>query len=176
MRIFSAIDLPEDQKDQIWRAIEPLRKEYAAWKWVPADTYHLTLQYYGDRAVEPIDRGIQDVAFDLDPFSVSTGGINVFQRHQLAIYLEVKPHQFLTRLVRRLDERLQFERNGLFIPHITLARARKPSKQQYLHLKKHLQAHYYTTTIDVGDITIFDTVDLPHRVQYRSVAQIPLGS
>ncbi len=176
MRIFSAIDLPEEQKDQIWRAIEPLRKQYAAWKWVPYDTYHVTLQYYGDVRPETTERMITNAVFEIDPFEISTGGISLFQRHQLTIFLEIQPHQFLRRLVRVLDEQLHFHRTGLFVPHITLARARKPSKQQYLHTKKNLQSHFYESTIAVDEITVFDTKDLADRVHYEPLSRIPLGS
>ncbi|MBA2557601.1 MAG: RNA 2',3'-cyclic phosphodiesterase [Chloroflexi bacterium] len=67
-RLFFALAVSEQEQQQLWRQLGPLRARFPAARWLAAETYHLTLLFMGDT---PKDRvaalGHKLAAFATDP-------------------------------------------------------------------------------------------------------------
>ena len=130
MRMFIALDLPEDIRQQLADLQRGLREA----RWVTPNNLHLTLQFLGD-----IDGGL---AGDIDTaltqlrheaFSLSLEGIGTFGegRQLRTLWTGVTPSEPLMRLqakVVRAIESAGFQpETRRFKPHVTLARFKRPS-------------------------------------------------
>ena len=81
MRLFVAIDFPEDVREALWRAAAPLRAGTSGVRWVAADRLHLTLKFLGetDPALAPrLLEALREVAPRHGPFPVTFGGVGAF--------------------------------------------------------------------------------------------------
>ena len=132
MRLFAAINLPKAERERIHAAAAPLRESGMPVRWLPVDSFHLTLKFLGEVRPDAVD-SIKDVtdrvskgthAFDLD-----LGGFGAFPtiRRPRVIWVGVDPSPALRCLKQDLEWALAdlgFARETrAFHPHITLGRA-----------------------------------------------------
>jgi 2'-5' RNA ligase len=134
MRLFTAIDLPDEMRLRLERLLAVLRGE-AMVKWSPLDNLHITMKFIGswpdDRCGE-IEAALGDVDLPA-PFPIELQGLDWFPnpRFPRVLVLGVKGGEPLTDLARRMDERLA--RLGVrreereYSPHLTLARIKTPT-------------------------------------------------
>jgi 2'-5' RNA ligase len=47
MRLFVAVEVPEDAKRAVATAVEPWRLSFPQARWVPAENWHVTLKFLG---------------------------------------------------------------------------------------------------------------------------------
>ena len=56
MRLFLAIELPQQAQDSLDEHLAQLKKEYPYFSWVPKENFHITLQFLGE--VEDVETTI----------------------------------------------------------------------------------------------------------------------
>lgn len=125
-RLFSSLPLPEDVIDDLMDLERPLRGA----RWIEADSYHLTLRFFGDvdnRSADDIAKRLADVASE--PIRLSLSGLAAFGGDKPhALYAAVEAPDALFRLQRTHEAVAQAV--GLpaatrkFTPHVTVARLR----------------------------------------------------
>ena len=62
-----------------------------------------------------------------------------------------------------------------YIPHLTIARYKVPSKQQYLLIKKKLENLNIDLEISVKNISLFETIAKGSKTEYKLLAEYQLG-
>jgi len=130
MRVFIAIDLPQDVRDALGALQRDLKSVTDSARWVAPDAIHLTLKFIGEipeQRTEEIDGAL--VGLTWKPFTVTVAGIGFFpgNRSPRVFWagLEANSMQELAEEIDTRMERLGFEKEKRkFRPHITLARAR----------------------------------------------------
>ena len=132
MRLFIAINIPKKERDRIYRAAEPLRKEGYPVRWVRSDLFHLTLKFLGEvtpRMIPAIEGLVGGIAESTGGFPMAIGGLGAFPtiRRPRVLWVGVKPSPALRCLKHDLEWTLSeygFERETrAFHPHLTLGRA-----------------------------------------------------
>lgn len=113
MRLFIAIDIPENVKEYLHK----LQAILPDAKMLLARDFHLTLKFLGEcdealcRKVEEKLKGV-----DFQPFEAELGEIGTFGgKNPNVIWVGIKAPQELNKLARALS-------NDNFVPHVTLAR------------------------------------------------------
>jgi 2'-5' RNA ligase len=132
MRLFVAINLPDEVKGEIWKATEPLRTIAYPVRWVAPESIHLTLKFLGEvdgaresEIVSALGRAVEGAR----RFRMSLSGFGAFpsvrQPRVLWVGCEgVPPLELLQHQVEREMERIGFSLDGRpFRPHLTLGRA-----------------------------------------------------
>ena len=79
MRLFIAIDIPEDVRKKLVSFQEKIGNEHARIKWVEADNIHLTLKFLGevgDDTVGEIRESLKKIKFK--SFTSAISGLGVF--------------------------------------------------------------------------------------------------
>lgn len=123
-RIFSAIELQDDLRDELYRLHQPLPGA----RWIHRDNYHISLRYLGDidrsRAVEFMDAL---TLIDVDPFEIRVVGLGVFggyDPHSVWASVETSPAlEHLARAHEKAARQAGFvPEKRPFKPHVTLAR------------------------------------------------------
>ena len=132
MRLFIALNLPDSERDKIYRAAMPLREEGFPVNWLGPEIYHLTLKFLGNVRTELIPgvEGVVDrVAAATGAFPLTISGFGAFPtiRRPRVLWVGVEPTSALRCLKQDLEWSLArhgFEREmRAFHPHVTLGRA-----------------------------------------------------
>lgn len=161
MRLFLAIELPAPIKKKLEKELTEIRNLYPYFNWVSWENFHITLHFYGERKdEEKIKKKLKDVLFDQESFYLYSNTVDIFINKKIIIYLgfkrEKKIEQLVDKVRKTLPENADIEKK--FVPHLTLARWRIPSKQQYFVIKKKLTKLKINISFLVKKIVLFESV------------------
>ena len=129
MRVFIAIELPEDVRQKLANLEQELRPVTSSTRWVAPESIHLTLKFIGEIAearLEEIDQALEGLTWR--PFQVVVRGVGFFPGARspriLWAGLTASTMADLTLEIDTRMERFGFEKEKrAFRSHITLARA-----------------------------------------------------
>jgi len=134
MRLFIAIDLPEEIKRELWYLSLDLRRQAEQARVVPPENYHLTLLFIGEtKRVNEVRDALHLLSVPGEPVALALEGIGSFrQQGSRTWWVGVRVteqlaaiHSELSALFR--DAGFAIEARS-FKPHITLARKVKASQ------------------------------------------------
>ena len=181
MRIFIGIEIPEKIKKKISNEIKNLKNSYANFRWVKEENYHLTLLFLGEvkeNKLEKIKKRLKRAIFDQESFFLFSYKFDLFINHQIVIYINFKRQKLLEQLaekIRREFREYTYKTNvKKFVPHLTIARAKIPSKQQYFVLKKFLNKTKTNFYFKVEKITLYQSILKKTGPLYKKLLQIDL--
>lgn len=123
MRVFIAIDLPEDIKEKISSFYKDVKGVNG--KFVEKENLHITLKFLGElqpNFVEKIKEKLNEIKFR--KFTISISGIGTFNRRVLWFGIK-KGYYELLELHKLIDEKLnelKIPKDFEFSPHITILR------------------------------------------------------
>lgn len=132
MRLFVAINLPEDLREAVHEATGPLREDGLPARWVDPHDYHVTMKFIGEVRPEHRDAMAQMLRRTLSgyqPFELALEELGAFPslRRPRVIWLGVSATPQLRALKHDLEHayaELGVDRETrAFRPHITLGRA-----------------------------------------------------
>jgi len=156
MRLFLAIDLPSEVKRNIDRQLEKIKTEYAYFNWVPPENYHITVHFFGEtNEVDKIRKKITEILYDQEKFYLYSRDIDLFINTKIVIYLNFRKEKKLEDLVKKIRSSFNGGDKKKFVPHLTLARSRIPSKQQYFAQKKKLRQIDINVSFPVEKLVLF---------------------
>jgi len=131
VRLFVAINFPDDVRSALHAAMEPLRAAAPEIRWVDAPRVHLTLKFLGEHpeaAVSQVVEGLSRVGSRYDPIPLELRGLNAFPnlRRPRVVWLGVTADSRLELLHHDLEgacAALGYPLDGrAHRPHITLGR------------------------------------------------------
>lgn len=175
MRLFLGLNLPQEVKDTLYSQIEPLRRAYPEFRWVTSPNYHITLFFLGNtHSIDRITKDVEETIFDIETFRMYSQDVSLFMRENITLYVGFAKNHTLLDIVKRLKARWNLYEKHSFFPHLTIARTRIPSKQQYLLIKKKFTKHTVDIEFDVSRLTLFETVMEKDQPQYNILKEFPL--
>lgn len=134
MRLFLALNLPEDARRDMHEAAAPMREAAPSEiGWTPAERLHLTLKFLGeqpDEMPERLEAALRPVLLRHRSLVLEIRGTGAFptMRRPRVIWMAVRPEPRLELLHHDVEvtcEALGFEVEGRpFRPHLTLGRVR----------------------------------------------------
>lgn len=141
MRLFVALELPEDVKDRL----ASLTGGLPGVRWVRPENYHLTLRFIGEvpgHLAEELDLALAGIR--AKPFPLSLSGLGTFEKggRVQSLHAVAERTPGLAHLQSKIETALQ--RSGLpaerkrFAPHVTLARTEGAALPK---LAGYIQAH-----------------------------------
>lgn len=120
MRIFTAIDLPDDVRDDLVERLDAVRDAREDLRWVRAENLHLTVRFLGECGEREVDRQIEhwrERCAAAEPIEMSLSGAGCF------------PHDWMAKVLYAAvdcDQRAWSQLAGPdATPHVTLARSRE---------------------------------------------------
>lgn len=178
MRLFLAIELPEIIKNQISQSITVVRREYPQFNWVPPENYHITIHFFGEIDDDvKIKEGISNVLFDRDRFYLYSNFVDLFINNKIVIYLDFRREKNLEKIAEDITGRFQQPEDihkKKFVPHLTLARYKIPSKQQYFVLKKRLAKLDIDIEFPVDKLVLYQSILTEEKPIYKKLEEFPL--
>ncbi len=178
MRLFLGIELPPKAKRLLEKQLTEYKMEYRDINWIPEDNLHITLHFFGE--VDEADLGVvkeklESVLYDTHAFYLFSLGTDLsINKFNLRLFVEIKRDKKMDQLVDRVNELFPITKKNEFSPHISLAKYRIPSKQQYYLMKKKLQRTRVDIEIPVLSVFLYNS-DIRGKVPvYTKLAEFPL--
>jgi len=175
MRLFLAVDLPEEIKKSLYEQLDPLRKLYPDFAWVSPENYHITVNFFGDVSQpKKLVEKIKDVLYDQRGFYLYSLETDLFIKDKITVYVGFRREKNLEELAGKINDALQIKDERKFIPHLTVARYRVPSKQQYFVIKKRLGKMNLDFEFPVKKVILFESTFAGRKPIYKKLSTIPL--
>lgn len=184
MRLFIALNLPEEERRQIREAAAPLREAGLPVRWIEDDVYHLTLKFLGQvrsETIPVVERVVRRVAASTRAFPITVAGFGAFPtiRRPRVLWLGVEPTPALRCLKQDLEWGLAthgFERETqAFHPHITLGRAGEGEGAGAFRGLDELAAGLdYSSTLEVATVDIMRSHISKQGARYSLLESAPL--
>jgi len=176
MRLFLAIDLSQKIKKELAEKISQLKLDKPDFQWVSQKNYHITLFYYGEtNDLKKIKKELRDIFYDQESFHLYSAKVDLFMTKKILIYLGF----YREKKIEKLEEKIRrtfgnFQKEVKFVPHLTLAQCRIPSKQQYFVLKKKLSKLNIEIDFPVKKLTLFESVSGNKLPVYKKIEEFSL--
>lgn len=177
MRLFLAVELPDKVKKQLNTQLQSIIKEYPQFNWVSTENFHVTVHFFGERNdVDKIKKKIKDLLWDQINFYLYSFNLDVFVNNKLVVYLTFRREKRIEELAERIKSNfdVNFVNSRKFVPHLTLARGPRSSKQQYFVLKKRLSNLDVDISFPVKKITLFESILDGRKPIYKKLASFNL--
>ncbi len=174
MRLFIAIDLPEETKKELLRIQEKLPE--AKIRPVKPEHMHLTLKFLGNISpakTKIIEQELQKIY--LKPFRANLSQTGYFSEDFIRIvWVGLEPEKEITKLQKDIDESLQqqFPKDKKFTPHITIARVKKiRNKEKFVDELKNIKVN--RKEFEIKNFKLKKSVLTPEGPLHEDVAGFP---
>ena len=180
MRVFIAIDLPQDIRNSLSAMQNELRPTASKARWVAAESAHLTLKFIGEiseKRRDDIDAALAGLTWI--PFSISVKGVGFFPGPKSPRVFWAGLHApTMEGLAQQIDSRLEragFDREQrAFRPHITLARAKTTRLEKTLIAASEKFAEMDFGSFTVDRIKLYQSTLKPAGSIYTKLKEYPL--
>lgn len=183
MRVFIAIELPDEVKAALTALQNDLRQTRADVAWTKPDNFHLTLKFLGEmdaKQIPDITNACNDAAASADSFSLQVKDTGVFpnvkQPKVLWASLAGELNQ-LQSLQRQLDTNLHAlgfaKEPRSFNPHLTLGRVKSRLNEAAVTAKL-LMAELPALSFTVSELVVMQSQLHPTGSIYTPLAHCPL--
>ncbi|OFZ13217.1 MAG: 2'-5' RNA ligase [Bdellovibrionales bacterium GWA2_49_15] len=176
MRLFIAIDIPEQLKQELALLKVPLKHA----RWTPLENMHLTLKFIGEvRSFEyqQIIKILEEI--EHEPFNLVPKSVGHFANRNFAkvLWAGFEPSVSLDALASKIRKALKNfgkDASQSFHPHITLARLDKVPIEQIVPF---LQCYsmFSAASFPVESFSLYSSVPTPRGSCYTKELQIDLG-
>ena len=181
MRVFIAIDLPEEIRSKLRSKQSAFRSASPGARWTEPEGIHLTLKFLGeisDGKVREVTAALRKLG-EFEPFAIRVKGFGFFPdlRRPRVFWVGIDESENLDRLAGEVDKAMGatgFAREErTFRPHLTMARFREPQAQPALQAAISKQAEQDLGSFEVSEFFLFESKLSPHGAEYRKVERFP---
>jgi 2'-5' RNA ligase len=183
IRAFIAIDIDPQVRENISRAIGPLRSQVLGVRWIAPANFHLTLKFLGDieqAQIETIGAVLKERLRPFPRFTINAKGLGVFPdlRRPRIVWIGLAGNE-LTTLAAQVELALlplgfaPEKRN--FTPHLTIGRWRqtdRPSKTLGQELESLKDYQFGASSVD--EVILFQSVLKPEGAIYTRAKAVTL--
>lgn len=180
MRLFLAVEVPDEGILAVADAIGPWREAFPDARWVPSRNWHVTMKFLGSTAgdrVSGVEQTVAGIVADHRPGPVSVHGLGAFPSTQRARVLWAgldDPAAGLDALVTDLEAGLadRFRKEmRRFHPHLTVARSEPPIRLPDAYAATPLASEPFT----VDRVVLFRSRMKDGATTYDPLASFPFG-
>ena len=181
MRLFAAIPLPPQAREEVAGLLGQLRQRNLPVRWVGDEGLHLTLKFYGDvtpERLEVIEEAVRSAAEGGEPLALRFAELGAFPSPSRArvLWLGIDAPPALELLQDRIERRsdaIGFAPEGVpFRPHVTLGRVREG---QRVRLDQMEDAGYERIPFLANALVLFESVRGGGRPRYEPRLALELG-
>ncbi len=174
MRLFAAVNLPEEVKEKISKELLCAIPENG-FKAVEKQNLHITMHFIGECAKENAQKiyiGIRGIRFE--EFEASAEGIGVFGGR--VIWLGVgKGAEKISEIARQVFSAAGVKEER-FHAHITLARNKKAERGEVLEVARKLEGKKFLANFKVGKVSLMESRLTSQGPVYSEVSESTFSS
>ncbi|MCD4759367.1 RNA 2',3'-cyclic phosphodiesterase [archaeon] len=147
MRLFIAVELPKEVKEELYRIQKLIKPSLAKIKWVPKKNLHLTLKFIGETevSVEEISERLSKIKFDSMKVGLDNFGVFSKGNETKVLWVDIKPGGEVIELQQKVDSELfsLFKKDQKFKLHLTLGRVKfVKKKEEFLKVLKEIEVKH----------------------------------
>lgn len=159
MRLFLAIDVPASAQKKLVDQLTDLQKKYPQFTWTIPENFHITIHFFGEvTRVPELKKKVVDAIYDMESFHLYAFNVELFMHRKIIVYVGFNREKELEKLVEKINAEFLTNESERFVPHLTVARTRIPSKQQYLALKSRLEKIEVDIDFPVKKIYLYESL------------------
>ncbi len=173
MRLFIAIEIPEDIKDYLVQIQNEIGHDSAKIRIVNKKQMHLTLKFLGE--VQPdkvisIKEGLKEISFEPFAFHLDSIGLFPNENYIRIVWVGIKPEDKVLELQKTIDEKLSklFKKEKDFKPHLTLGRV-KYVEDKIKFAQNLRKIKIESKKIDVNDFKLIKSTLTPEGPVYEPI-------
>lgn len=176
MRLFLGIELPQAERESLYKQLIPLIRKYPSFKWTHPDLYHATLQFFGEvEDVKKLSESIKTTLFDKERFTLYGLGLGLFQTTELVLHMTYRREKKVDEIVKSLETTYPtFVKQRAFVFHTCIGRAPRSSKQQFFLLRKILENTEIDISYPVNSLILFASSKNSEGRKFIKVEEFPL--
>jgi len=183
LRLFVAVDVPDDVKTSLAAALAPFRDRIPGARWTRSDGWHVTLKFLGPvwpRLIADVEAAVRAAARDGRAFSSGLTDIGVFPsaRRARVVWAGLSDEEGrFPALAKRLDELLEEHvepEHRAFTPHLTLARL-VPPRDIGEFAPSLVGMGVPSRPFPVDRLVLYRSHLSPHGARYEPLLSEPLG-
>jgi 2'-5' RNA ligase len=180
MRLFIGIPLSEAVLSELAAVVAPVRRKDDGLRWMPPESWHITLQFLGNTDPEQYQCLLAHLAdVRSPPVPVLLDELGFFQRTGV-FFAGVRISPELELLVNRVVAATApcgfIAESRAFHPHITLARAKGQNRDQPLHaLETRIQRQPAFTRFVASKFLLYESHLSPTGSTYEVLRRFPLA-
>lgn len=173
MRLFIAVELPDEIKQNIEKLIVELKGVEGSVRWVETDNLHLTLKFLGEVAAEKKEGllgWIEEKAKGTGNFKIELRGTGTFPegKHPKVIWVGVESgSEQLAKLAQLLGEKE-------FVAHVTIGRIKNDKGVDQLQEKLAELKDTKFGAAQVGSIFVIKSTLTPNGPLYEKIKEVKL--
>ena len=184
MRLFVAVDVPDDIKEKLYRDAMFLKRSGVRASYPALSSYHITLKFLGEVAEERLEGiiGALSGAFDhISPFEASVEGRGVFPgfRNPRVVWGGVRDEGGFSALKEAVDRALEvlgFGRDDkAFVPHITLGRVKRAGMEEKRIIRQFCEEGASYGSFTVSEVVLYRSILRPEGAEYRKLHIFKIG-
>lgn len=176
MRLFIAIEIPEQVKDHVVKIKEQLKNPDDAITWVKKDNMHLTLKFLGEvdeGKLDSIKAALGSVKFE--SFEASLSDIGAFPEfnYMRVLWIGLVPHDKINAVQQQVERAMKscgFPTDDKFSPHLTIARV-KSIKHKAELMEKLKKVQVEKLSFNVSRIKLIKSTLTPKGPVYEILAE-----
>lgn len=179
-RLFVAIEIAQEAKDVVARAVEPIRADHPKARWAPPQDWHVTLKFLGatvPRLQAWVLERLEAVAADAAAFPTRLSGMGCFPAPARARVVWAgldDTHGRIAELALGVDAAVskEFEpETRPFVAHLTVARSDPPLALAEGFAQMALVSEPFT----VGELVLYRSHPGRPASRYEALARFPLS-
>lgn len=176
MRLFLGIELPQTEKESLYKQLIPLIRKYPSFRWTHPDLYHATFQFFGEvEDVEKLKESIKTTLFDKPKFTLYGLGLGMFQTTELVLHMTYRREKLIDEIVTSLEKTYPtFVKQRPFVFHTCIGRAPRSSKQQFFLLRKTMERAEIEVSYPVNALTLFASAKNSEGRKFTKIEEFPL--
>ncbi len=158
MKLLLIIELSEQTKKEITGQISGLKNIYPQFQWEPIEKYNILVYSFGEFLDKKSTINKLEIAlFDKKLFYLYANRVNLTIQNKITLYLDFIREKEIERIDRSIKDEFQITQDlGKYVPRLTLANYKIPSKQQYFVIKKRLANLDIDLSFKVNKLSLFE--------------------
>jgi 2'-5' RNA ligase len=187
MRLFVAVNIPENLKKSISKLVERVRVDNDFIRWIPPGNVHITLKFLGEVApslLAEIEEVLESTTSRYPSFHLTVEGAGAFphMRKPRVVWLGIRGGEILHSIHSDLNRdlaRLGFEMESRpFRPHLTIGRARSSRSGKGMRLEsiedRFVDVRVEVVRFQVTSVELMESFLEPTGAVYRERISAPL--
>lgn len=184
MRLFIAVNIPDEIKQKISLVQDDLRRALSDIKWVSSDRFHLTLKFLGEvdpKNADSIISGLKEAASGFGQFNMSFMGTGVFPdiHRPRVVWVGIKEgREKLKLLAEKIADAMHLldfpkEKRG-FSAHLTLGRLRSQKNKSSIIKKVIANEKVEAGSCAVKSVDLMQSFLHPTGPEYKCLESVSI--